>query len=186
MVHFRRTHNLRLRRLISESGGSLPIVKIREKLSNREALAIEASLINAIGRGDAGPLFNLTDGGEGTVGWEMPIESRKKIGDALRGKKQSDDHLKKLSEIRKGKILSEQSRAKLSESMKKLIKTPEHRAAISAAKKGKLAGPMPNQQKIAIGNSNRGKKRIGAALDAIRNGQLKRRMNLQENQLSLL
>jgi hypothetical protein len=45
----------------------IPKVKIRQNLSNKEAVEIEEALIRAIGRIDlgTGPLTNLTDGGEG-------------------------------------------------------------------------------------------------------------------------
>jgi len=47
------------------------ILKIKEKLSEKEAFKLESEIINIIGRTDKslGPLLNQTDGGEGTTGF---------------------------------------------------------------------------------------------------------------------
>ena len=67
-VHLWRSHNIRLRRIITKAGGDIPIVAIRTNLTEAEAYEIEKAFIAAIGRGDRGPLVNMTDGGEGTSG----------------------------------------------------------------------------------------------------------------------
>src|ERR1700761_7893189 len=71
-----RCSNHRLRALIERAGGELPKLKIREGLTNDEASAMEIAFIAAIGRGRKGPLVNMTDGGEGTVGNVLSAESR--------------------------------------------------------------------------------------------------------------
>ena len=47
--------------------GELPIVKVRQRLTEREAFECERTLIGAIGRGSNGPLLNLSPGGEGAA-----------------------------------------------------------------------------------------------------------------------
>ena len=80
--------NLHLARIIKNAGGSLPKVKVRERLTETEAFETEIALIKAIGRADLGqgPLVNLTDGGEGAKGKSADARARlsaaakKKIG----------------------------------------------------------------------------------------------------------
>jgi hypothetical protein len=73
-------------------------IKIREHLTEDEAMIVEMALIKAIGRLDqgTGPLVNLTDGGEGTTGWKPTEETRKKLGQHLKGKHLSPEHRQKL------------------------------------------------------------------------------------------
>src|ERR1017187_5910233 len=78
---------------IAKKYGLLPVVIIRNHLSEQEAFEIEKALIKAIGRGNDGPLANLTDGGEGVSG--LPLEIRKKMGAGKIGKSQSPEHIEK-------------------------------------------------------------------------------------------
>lgn len=116
--HARFSHNRRLARLYCEAGGDLPIVKIREDLSESDAFLVERALIAAIGRGVDGPLLNLTDGGDGPSGPKSPEaranmlanhwskkspQTKDKIGAALKGKPKSDAHKAALSRAAKGR-----------------------------------------------------------------------------------
>lgn len=58
--------------------------------------------------------YNLTDGGEGSLGRIISEETRKK----LRGLHHSEEARKKISEAHKGKTLSEEQKRKISESRK--------------------------------------------------------------------
>jgi len=80
-----------------------------DKLSYDESLVIEQELISLIGRSDKGdgPLVNMTDGGEGTLGFEP---------------------------WNKDKPMSEKSKLKLSNTLTELWKDPEMRAKLSAPK----------------------------------------------------
>lgn len=60
--------------------------------------------------------YNCTEGGDGMQGFHHTEESKKRIGDAFRGREISDAQRKLLSDVQKGKTL-----------------TAEHRAALSAA-----------------------------------------------------
>lgn len=75
--HVNRSHNKHLTNIYNKSGGDLPVIKVREGLTDLEAIETEIALIAAIGR-DAmgGPLVNLTDGGDGTRGAKMTNEWR--------------------------------------------------------------------------------------------------------------
>jgi len=66
--------------------------------------------------------YNLTVGGEGTVGYKFTEETRKKMSEAQKGEKShmygkhiSEEHKRKLSEFNRGKQVSEETRRKLSE-----------------------------------------------------------------------
>lgn len=69
--------------------------------------------------------YNLTKGGEGTLGNRLSEESKRKIGDKnklnMTGKKHSEETKQKMSDIHKG-----------------YIKTKEHRNNLSASLKGKI------------------------------------------------
>lgn len=63
----------------------VPVVKVREDMSELEAFETEKALISAIGRDDIGlgPLANLTDGGDGPTG-RRATEAQKKANGILK------------------------------------------------------------------------------------------------------
>jgi group I intron endonuclease len=63
--------------------------------------------------------YNLTLGGEGSLGRETKDITKIKISQALKNKPKSKEHLFKMSETRKGKKPSEETLKKRSESMKR-------------------------------------------------------------------
>ena len=127
--------NKHLNNILQKAGGGLPRVKVRERLTEAEAFAVECALIAAIGRSPQGPLANLTDGGEGTSGHKFkataetrarmsaaqkrrkrkPLsrETRLKISLALSGKTLSDAHKEKLRKLRLGWKHPDTVRAKM-------------------------------------------------------------------------
>lgn len=108
--HAKFSHNRHLRNIYNQAGGVLPLVKIREGLTDPEACSIERAFIAAIGRADLGlgPLVNFCDGGEGTSGHVKSAETRAK-----------------LSAAHKGKIVSPETVKKWRKSMKTFARTPE-------------------------------------------------------------
>ena len=64
--------------------------------------------------------YNLTNGGEGILGFHihMTEETKKKISESKKGKHHSEEARKKMSESHKGRKLSEETRIKMSESRK--------------------------------------------------------------------
>jgi hypothetical protein len=94
------------------------ILFLKQNLTEEEAFKHEKYMIGVLGRKDLGTgiLRNLTEGGEGTSGWIMPEEHKRRISDANRGGIKSERTRKKLSESNKGKTYSDESRKRMSES----------------------------------------------------------------------
>jgi group I intron endonuclease len=82
--------------------------------------------------------YNLTSGGG--QAFTVSDETRAKMTDAQKGKKQSEEHKANISAAKKGKKQSE-----------------EHNAKISASMKGKNTGPMSEEQKAKRSASQKGK-----------------------------
>src|ERR1700731_458275 len=144
-AHRRRSHTWRLEKIIKKAGGELPIVLVRTGLSHEQALEDEIAFIKAIGRSPAGPLVNMTDGGDGCVGFsrKRPPEEAARIG-RLSGVARLGKKYGPMSPERRAAI----SAAKLGKSInypkgvgKGVPKSAEHRLAISAANKAWLATP---------------------------------------------
>jgi len=83
----REPKNRRLRSLANKYG-DLPVVRIRDCLTEAEAFVIERALIGALGRTkDNGCLYNVTKGGDGVEGMRHTPESKAKIAASHRGRK---------------------------------------------------------------------------------------------------
>ena len=107
----------KLRKMLA--AGIQPEIEIMvDNLSEQEAHQFEKDVIRVLGRRDLGTgrLCNLTDGGEGASGVQHSAESRRKMGDANRGKALSAETRRKLSYAKRGKTLSAEHRRKLSDS----------------------------------------------------------------------
>jgi hypothetical protein len=89
--HARGYHNQHLERIYIKEGGGLPVVKVREGLTNAEACETEIVLIRTICRGKSGPLVNMTDGGEGQLGNSPSEETRSKRRAKMLGHKPSPE-----------------------------------------------------------------------------------------------
>ena len=109
-------------RKAEEEKQELPIVKIKEFLTDKEAFDAEVSLIAAIGRGRSGPLTNLTAGGDGAK--DISQETKDKIS-------------KKLTGI----PLSEETKAKISERHKKNEKVLRHIEDLASKSRGRALSP---------------------------------------------
>lgn len=85
------SHRAELRNLFRKHRDNVPIVIVRDGLSELDAFATEAALIAAIGRRDlfTGPLLNRTDGGEGCAGRIVTQEHRVNLSQSHKGKKPS-------------------------------------------------------------------------------------------------
>ena len=75
------------------------ILKLEDPLTDYESKEIEKWLIKLIGRADLikGPLANLTDGGEGTTGWNPSEEYRQKKREENSKRYENEELRKKLS-----------------------------------------------------------------------------------------
>jgi len=72
-------HLLRIIAKAKHLGLELPVIKVRENLTESDAFATERAFVAAIGRGKYGPLVNLTDGGEGSTGIRHSKKSKAMI-----------------------------------------------------------------------------------------------------------
>jgi hypothetical protein len=134
------TNRLKVNKIIKikEETGTDPIVlMVKEDMLNTEAIALEIKLIKEIGRRDkkAGPLSNLTDGGDTStmspeailklslskLGIKRTQEVKDKISKSLMGKKPTDQQRLKMSvnNVRywKGKKLSKETIEKMKRSI---------------------------------------------------------------------
>ena len=81
--------------------------------------------------------YNMTDGGEGTVGYNPPQEVREKMRQSRLGKPMSDEIKQKISETTTGKKLSEETKQKISDSKKGVPPSNQCFEALKAANTGK-------------------------------------------------
>ena len=109
--------------------------------------------------------YNLTDGGDGHLGFIMTEETKQKLSEAKKGKILSEEHKQKLSEAKKGKTLSEEHKQKISEAIKKQLVekggpfkgwhlSVEHKQKLSDAMKGKT---FSEEHKQKIREAKKGK-----------------------------
>jgi len=105
--------------------------------------------------------YNMTKGGDGTFGYrrEFSEEHKRKISEALRGKKLSEDLKKEISNILKGKKKSKEGRMKMSRARMGIIFSDDHCENI---RKSKMREKNPNwgksrseETKIKISESNK-------------------------------
>lgn len=115
----------KIKKILKETGRDPIIVYKRRKLTDKEALQIEVNLIEIIGRGDKGPLTNLTDGGEGCVGrtFYHTENTKRKIGSsnarayAAKSQKQKvkETKIRALALKRRFSLMTESERKKFSD-----------------------------------------------------------------------
>lgn len=85
-------------------------------LNDYEIEAIKTHNTNAKRQNGWG--YNLTDGGDGTLGFKQSAETRRKISETQKGKKVTAESIRKMSEAHKGKLHTAKTRQKMSESRK--------------------------------------------------------------------
>jgi hypothetical protein len=127
------------------------------------ACNMEQYLIESYGRIDLGNgcLVNMTNGGEGVLGYKFTENQRKKISEKVKGnknmlgKKHSEETRQKQSEAHKGKKLSEEHKRKIKESSrisvynaKKVINTETGEIYISAADCARKTGYKKLREKL--------------------------------------
>jgi len=82
-------------------------------------------------------LTNLTDGGDGVLGYIYTIETRKKISEGVSKRPPiSDETREKLSAARRGKSHSDETREKMSAAKIGIPKSPEHIAKVAEKRRG--------------------------------------------------
>ena len=101
---------------ILNSGYSPIFIKIKENLTYGDAVKLEILLISMIGRRDlkTGPLTNQTNGGEGTNGKVLSIETKDKISKSHIGIKHTEESKLKISKSRIGMKFTETAKENMS------------------------------------------------------------------------
>lgn len=153
-------HKFHIISKILKAGLEVIVVETPTKTSNEKALQLEEKLIAAIGRSDlnAGPLTNLTPGGESGTKGRISEATREKIRKAMIGR-----------------VITKEARAKLSTARKGAVFTPEHCRNISMAKAGKYRGPLSETTRAKISAHHKGRPLSEHHLAAIREAQRRRR-----------
>jgi len=110
----------RIKEIQKETNNDPIIIFSNKNITDGASLMIERKIVKSIGRLNKGngPLYNKTDGGNGCSGKICTIEQRKRISDAHKGHKHSEETKKKMSNAHKGKIFSKEHRNNLSLSLK--------------------------------------------------------------------
>ena len=144
---------------------------IENELSWETACEREKYWIKFYGRRDLkeGNLVNMTNGGDGGFGMvhtdetkrklseisnNMSIETKRKIGDASRGRIFSDEHKQKIGNANRGKIRNAEVLHILSESHKGYTHTDEQKRKISESLKGRTISEE-TKKKIGLANTGR-------------------------------
>ncbi len=79
--------------------------------------------------------YNLTDGGEGTLGWNPSEKTRKRIGLAQKGKHLSAQHIQIISEVQRKRFQDPAERKKISIRFKGVPKSVTTRKRMSEARR---------------------------------------------------
>ena len=102
---------------------------LKEELNELEAKSMEKSLIEKYKSNDRKYGYNITSGGDGTVGWHPSDETKKKISQSLSGenhpmygKHLSEETKAKIGDGNRNKIVSDDTRKKLSKNKKEYFK----------------------------------------------------------------
>ena len=112
--------------------------------------------------------YNLTEGGDGSVGYKVTEETKEKLRKANIGKHLDDEHRKKIGIGNSGKTRTEETRRKISESLKGKVhwndgKIPleETRRKISESLKGHISWnkgkTMSEEYKKKLSDAHKGK-----------------------------
>jgi len=96
---------------VQSAGGEIVATVLEFGLSWEESCEREIFYI-AKHKSEGHPLTNLTDGGEGVLGWIPSKETRDKISAGNLGKIHSAEHRAKIGVANRGKIVSAESREK--------------------------------------------------------------------------
>lgn len=118
---------------IAKNGYEVEI--IFDNLSWDEAYRKEKEFIAYYGikNNNTGMLVNLTDGGDGKVGFITPEQVKNKM-----------------SQTKKGHLTSNETKVKISNSLKGIAFTAERKINVSNGRKGKGIGPCSNEKKKSI------------------------------------
>jgi len=162
------------------------IIFLKKNLTEEEAFKHEVYMIAVFGRKDNGTgiLYNKTDGGEGNSGLVPGEETRRKISEANKGRRHSEESIRKMresltteqrSEITKKrqesrtpeqrsetirKMQASRTSEQRSEAAKKgqANKTPEQRSEIARKREASKTPEQRSESARKMGETNKGKK----------------------------
>ena len=160
------------KRVVAKYGINVTI--LFDNLSWEDACLKEIELISLYGRlnNNTGILVNLTDGGEGSVGYKHTGEALVKISETSKGRIKSDEQIQKWKssmnfekspetreKIRQtllGKVHNEERKYKNSLSHMGKIMTDESKQRLSIATKGIKKGPLTKEHIQKLKDSHKG------------------------------
>lgn len=112
---------------------------IQENLTKQEAIQLEIKTISEYKLLGIN-LTNNTNGGEGGTGYKFSKEQRIELAKKMTGKKFkpcSEERKRKISQANKGRKLTDEQKAKMSIAIKKRFENPQERLRLSKINKGK-------------------------------------------------
>ena len=139
------------------NAGMIPIIHIvKNKCLESDAIILEKKLITLIGRRDIGmgPLTNLTDGGDGTSGYNHSLETRLRMSKKRKGRKFSKETLEKRSNSLKGRIVTAETRQKISKTLTGYKHSDAFCKKVSDA--GKKRGPISEKTRQKLRDAKLG------------------------------
>lgn len=155
-------HNKYLARIIAKAGGILPFVKIREGLTNSQALETEVAFIAALGRKiDGGVLVNFTLGGDGCLGAPVSDKTREVLSKINKGKKHPPAFAEKIREVSLKQWADPDYRRRHAEA----VSRPEARKRLS---EGRLGMQFSESHRESLRRSHAGQKQSEANKAALR------------------
>jgi len=145
------------------------VIFLKKNLTEEEAFRHEIYIIAVLGRKDLGTgiLRNLSNGGDGASGAVRSEETRKKIGDAHRGKKRPP--------------LPKEQKEKISKSLKGRPKKPFSKEHLEKMRKSHLGKKDTPETKEKKRQAHLGQKRTPEQRERIRQAALKREAKRRMN-----
>ena len=145
----------KLNKMIENSETPL-IIKIKEFDIEEDALSFEKELIFEIKNiKNGGYLYNISEGGIGGMsGYKHTEESKQKMSESRKGKKQNEEWIINRAKTRIGVKSSDETKEKLSIKRRLRVTTDETRKKMSESQKGKV---LSEEHKDKIRISNLGK-----------------------------
>lgn len=164
-------HLLRIIAKAQRLGLDLPIIKVRENLTEAEAFQTERAFIAAIGRGKRGPLVNLTDGGEGVSGLKHSEKTKQKSREEKLEYFSNPAMCEKTSAATKAAMARADVKENTSKAQKLRFQNPNELAKASQRRKGSKQSP---ETCAKIGASHAGQKRSAEQCANMTLAQLRR------------
>ena len=163
------SHQILMKRAIKKYGwNNIKHEILFKNLSKNDACKKEIELITLYDNTNKQKGYNVSQGGEGTIGIKPTEESKQKNRIAHLGKKASLETRKKISESNKGKHnikRTEEQKKKISEATKKAMQNPEIRKRLSETHSGKnhrnYGKHLSEETKRKISKATIGKRKKG-------------------------